>query len=383
MLLNLGLAGDVAAAHTNEPGPQPERLLASNSLPLSAFSLPTLPCLGIPYNGTKQSDSSVPPAGTVSAAAISPVTSISSEVGSSPAAPSALAQPRVFHLHTNKTWRPKTLYQFAYPVAHTWHKRLKLRPKLLLQLQQVSQTPRPLPILDVQQKSTSYLPRFVRKFLATLFQKNAQGPNDVSVVKSELYTRTVASIPRKHITCEGEDDDDPRQVVATIFRMPQEDDGRKGKAKIRLHFGPVWEATALPSGSYEFVARTEGGVRVMRWALRGGKNRRLSASPGTQPRDDTKRFTFSVIDPNTRRHPVIASMTMNQLEVYNGYSVVGPSTNGLITPSSGMSVISDTSDNEAPVDTKNAITLDERLRILIIVTGVWVACWEGWSQNFI
>ena len=104
MLLNLGLAGDVAVAHTNEPGPQPEHPLASNSPSLSAFSLPTLPCLDIFYNGTKQSDSSVPPAGTVSAAAINPVTSTSSEVESSQAAPSALAQPRVFHLHTNKTW---------------------------------------------------------------------------------------------------------------------------------------------------------------------------------------------------------------------------------------------------------------------------------------
>jgi hypothetical protein len=34
--------------------------------------------------------------------------------------------------------RPKTSYQFAHPAAHARHKRLRFRPKLLLQLQQVS-----------------------------------------------------------------------------------------------------------------------------------------------------------------------------------------------------------------------------------------------------
>lgn len=37
-----------------------------------------------------------------------------------------------------------------------------------------------------------------------------------------------------------------------------------------------------------------------------------------------------------------------------------------------MSAISDTSDNEAQVHTRNAITLDKRLHTVIIVTGVWL-----------
>jgi hypothetical protein len=99
-------------------------------------------------------------------------------------------------------------------------------------------------------------------------------------------------------------------------------------------------------------------------------------------RDDTKRFTFSVIDPTTRRHPVIASMTKNQLEVFDEYSAVvrsGTGT-GLTTPSSGMSVVSDMSDEE-PTEA-NKVTLDDGLRTLIIITGIWVAFREAWSQNF-
>jgi hypothetical protein len=375
MLLNLGLAGDVAVAPTDEPESPP----ACNSPSPSAFSVPTLPCLGIFFDRTKQSNSPVPPAGSVYPVAMSPVASTPSEVEFSQAAPLALARPRVFHSYTKKTSRPKTSYQFAYPVVHTWHKRLKLRPKLLMQVQQVSQTARPLPILDVQQ-STLYLPHFVQKFPAMFCQKNGQGPKDLSVVRNELYTRTVANIPEKHISCEGEDEDH-RQVVATIFRVTQ-DGGLKGKAKICLNFGPVWEATPLSSGSYEFVAPRDNGVQVMRWALRGGKNRGSSAVPVTQPRDDNKRFTFSVINPNARRHPVIASMIKNQLEVYDGYPVVASPSTGPITPSLGMSVVSDASGDAAPGDTKNIITLDEGLRTLIVVTGVWVACCEGWSQNF-
>jgi hypothetical protein len=248
-------------------------------------------------------------------------------------------------------------------------------------MQQVSQTHRPLPILDVQQ-STLYLPRFVRKFPAMFYQKNGPGTNGISVIRSELYTGTVGSIPEKRIGCRGEDYDHQRRLVATIFRMAEADGGLKGKAEIHLNFGPVWEATPLPSGSYEFVTRTEHGVQVMRWVLRGEKNRYPSAAPGTQLRHKAKRFTFSIIDPNTRRHPVLASMTKSQLKVYTGYSAVATPSPGPITPSLSMSVISDQSDNDEMVDTKHAVALDDGLRTLIIITGIWVACWEGWSQNF-
>lgn len=301
---------------------------------------------------------------------------------SSTAAPSALTRPRANRSSTyKKSSRPKTSYQFAHPASHARHKRLRLRPKLLLQVQQVSQTPRPLPVIDVL-PSTMYLPRLARKFPALFRRKNGLCPYDVIIVMSELYERTRASIPEKHASSE-DDEEDQREVVATVCQMLQEEARLKGKAEICLNFGPVWEATPLPSGSYEFVAHTDDGIRVMRWALRGGKNRRGTVSSVSQTRDDTKRFTFSVIDPSTRQHPVIASMTKNQLEVNDKYSAaVARTTTGLTTPSSGMSVVSDMSDTETPMDTIDVITLDDELRTLIIVTGIWVAFREGWSHNF-
>jgi hypothetical protein len=213
--------------------------------------------------------------------------------------------------------------------------------------------------------------------------RNGLGPNDVIIVKSELYDRKIAGIPETQASSEDEDEDH-REVLATICQMLQEEARSKGKAEICLNFGPTWEATPLPSGSYEFVSRTDDGVRVMRWALRGGKSRRVSNPTGAQVRDDSKRFTFSVIDPTTRRHPVIASMTKNQLEVFDEYAAIVRSNSGggtgTTTPSSAMSVISDMSDEEP--NEANKVTLDDGLRTLVIMTGIWVAFREGWSHIF-
>ncbi|KAJ5949039.1 hypothetical protein N7454_000623 [Penicillium verhagenii] len=373
MLLNLGLTADAAAAHTPDPSAQPETPPAPSSPYSPAFSLATLPFLGSLYNRTKQPDGPTQPMG-----------SISVRGDSSTSTSLALSRPRVSRSNTitaRKSTRSKTSYQLAHPASHARHKRLKLRPKLLLQLQQVSHTPRPLPILDIL-PSTIYLPRLARKFPAMFRGKNGLGPNDLIIVMSELYEHTVASIPERPVSSEGEDDDH-REVVATICQMFQDDALQKGKAEICLNFGPTWEATPLPSGSYEFVARTENGLRVMRWALRAGRNRRMSAQPSSEPREDTKRFTFSVIDPNTRRHPVIASMTRNHLEVFDEYSTVTRSNTGPTTPSSGMSVISDISDDALDFNTDaNIVALEDGLRTLIIITGIWVAFREGWSSNF-
>ncbi|KAJ6100983.1 hypothetical protein N7499_000613 [Penicillium canescens] len=371
MLLNLGLTADAAAAHTNDSNPP------VNS---PVFSLSALPLLNTFYK-PKQSDGSEGCPGLISGLAsamtMSPVESAESEGESSQT--QQPPRPRTSRaIPGRKSTRLKTSYQFAHPASHARHKRLRLRPKLLLQLQQVSQTPRPLPVVDVL-PSTSYLPLLARKFPAIYRTRNGLGPYDLIVVISEQYERTVTSIPEKHVSSEDEAEDH-REVVATICQKTQEDARLKGKAEICLNFGPVWEATPLLSGSYEFVAQTENGAQVVRWALRGGRNRRMTAPAGMNSREEGKRFTFSVIDPTTRRHPVIASMTRNQLEVHDEYSMTARTGTGPTTPTSAMSVVSDASD-DTPLDA-NIVTLDDGLRTLIITTGIWVAFREGWSHNF-
>ncbi|KAJ5280879.1 hypothetical protein N7478_006251 [Penicillium angulare] len=393
MLLNLGLTADAAAAHNPDPSAQLETPPAPSSPSYSsAFSLVSLPLLGGLYSKPKQADATAQSTESNIAVAMSPV--VSDPVQGQPSSSSqavtpAPPRPTVARVDTTNTTakatsvrkaaRKKTSYQIAHPASHARHKRLKLRPKLLLQLQQISNTPRPLPALDVL-PSTLYRPRLARKFPAMFRGKNGLGPNDLIIVMSELYELASQKSANAEV-----DDHDHREVIATICQILQEDALQKGKAEICLNFGPVWEATPLPSGSYEFVARTGTGTQVMRWALRAGKNRRYSAQPSSEPREDGKRFTFSVIDPTTRQHPVIASMTRNQLEVFDHYSALVRSGTGPTTPSSNMSVISDLSENEVALDANpnaNIIKIDDELRTLIIVTSVWVAFREGWSQNF-
>ncbi|KAJ5972260.1 uncharacterized protein N7479_002178 [Penicillium vulpinum] len=378
MLLNLGLTADAAAAHANEPGHQSEPQPSTCSTYSPTFLLSSLPLLHTFYSSPRLSDGSTDRTGLVSAM-MSPIESASDSGEASTKSAPVVARPRVSRSTTGRKSRPKTSYQFAHPATHAHHKRLRLRPKLLLQLQQVSQAPRPLPVVDIL-PSTSYRPLFAHRFPAIYRPRNGLGPYDLIVVLSEQYDRTVDSIPEKRVSSEDEDEDH-REVVATICQKHEEDARLKGKADICMNFGPVWEASPLPSGSYEFVAQTDSGVQIVRWALRGGRNRRMSAPIGTQLREDGKRFTFSVIDPTTRRHPVLASMTRNQLEVNDEYSTAVRSGTGPTTPSSGMSVVSDASDAEIPLD-ESLVTLDDGMRTLIIMTGIWVAFREGWSDNF-
>ncbi|RMJ24727.1 hypothetical protein PHISP_04388 [Aspergillus sp. HF37] len=375
MLLNLGLTADAAAAHENEFVDSCQESRRSSPKPNStSFATSSLRELGSLYNRYKGAQTPQSQDRRVTDMSISNVGSLSSSDGEySLVDPAPTGPSRQGHSHSKKqSSRPKTSYQLAHPVAHARYKRLKLRPRLLLQLQQASHTPRPLPILDVL-PSTVYLPRLARKFPAVFRGRNGLGPNDLVIVTSEQYER----VPNQRAGVDG-GNDEHQEVVATICQLLTEDALTRGKAELCFNDGPAWEATPLPNGSYEFVTNTERGRQTVRWVLRGNKSRRASAAPGAASHENTKRFTFSMIDPSTRRHPVVASMTRNHLEVFDEYSM--PS-NVSKSPTTATSVASDGSQADYPLD-GNAITTDDRLRTLIVVTSIWVAFREGWSHNF-
>lgn len=387
MLLNLGLTANIAAAHESDP-------VASNpasrrSSPVHGSSRPvcfaTLPLLGLDdlysrYRGVPPGKlpSTDQPAMSASSVESLPM----SDANHSTAGP-GLARPRIGRAQTHsvrkQSSRMKTSYQLAHPAGHARHRRLKLRPKLLLQVQRISPTSRPVPVLDVLPSSV-FLPRLARKFPAIFRGKKGLGPNDLIVVASDLYEPAGGRDPAERQSTSDDESGEHREVIATICQLLKESALSRGKTEICLHDGPVWEATPLPNGSYEFVAHTEQGPQTVRWVLRNGRNRRVSAPPGSTLAEESRRLTFSVINPTTRRHPVLASMTRNHLEVFHEYSM--PSSAGsAASPTSGMSVVSDVSDADLALDRK-PIPVDDYLRKLIIVTSIWVAMREGWSHNF-
>ncbi|RHZ67682.1 hypothetical protein CDV55_107832 [Aspergillus turcosus] len=385
MLFNLGWTADAAAAHENDlVAPRSEsRLSSAAPHPSSTISFPTLPSLGLAelYHRYKPKESNLSHKAPLRTMPLSQVESISSSDDNYTIVAPATDQPpasRALSVRKQSS-RPKTTYQLAHPAAHARHRRLKLRPKLLLQLQRVSQKARPLPVLDVL-PSTVFLPRLARKFPTIFKGKKGLGPNDLIVVTSDLYERRVGDIADKYLSLD-EESQETREVIATICQILKEDALSQGRAEICLSSGPAWEAIPLPNGSYEFRAQTDDGVQVLRWVSRGAKNRRVSAPPGSSLHDDSKRFTFSVINRNTRRHPVIASMTRNVLEVFDEYSMPSVSGDATLSPTCGMSVVSDSSELDMPLD-REVIKTDDSLRTIIILTAIWVAFREGWSQSF-
>lgn len=389
MFFNLGLTADAAAAHRHEfssPQTAPQSSSATSPSSNSIISFAALPAGLSASSTTLKQPKEMRSEGVGPTRVSSPPASVYPSSDDEEPAESAQIRSRPVRKQSH---RPKTSFQLAHPVAHACHKRLRLRPRLLLQVQQISQTSRPIPTLDVL-PSTIYVPLLARRFPTIFRGKDGLGPNDLIVVASDSYDPQRSGEEERSMSSEDERDEH-REVIATICQILKGDAWQKGKAEICLNYGPVWEATPLPNGSYEFVADTGKGIQKVRWVLRGKNSRRSSTPAGTSPLDEDKRFTFSVIDPNTRRHPVIASMTRNNIDVYHRYSLPPASSSDTPTsqmppmsPMSTMSTMSLASGfTEAGDSTgQNVRETDDKLRTLIVITGIWVAFREGWSKNF-
>lgn len=165
-----------------------------------------------------------------------------------------------------------------------------------------------------------------------------------------------------------------------------------GNTEICLNHGSCWEATSTVNGAYEFISTNgEGQKTVARWVPRSlpGRRRsvRIQERSATSLPSGSEKFNFSIINPNSRRHPVIATLTRESLSICDRYSI--PSTpvfpQASVSPSgSPVSDVDaqdvDGDETEAPL--KTMIDTDEHLRTLIVITGLWVAFREGYSPNF-
>ena len=283
--------------------------------------------------------------------------------------------------------KPKTSFQLAHPPPIIKPKqRLKLRPRVLLQLHQLSETARPTPAFDVL-PSTIFAPRLRNRFPRLFKGKDGLGPNDLVVVSSATYARYPSPEDGRG-NVSDEEGWDHREVVATICQLRKEDGGGRGKAEICFENGPSWEATPLMNGGYEFVATDEHGlVMKARWVVRNRLHRRTtSMAAGSSGRvDEDRRFTFSIIDPTTRRHPIIASLNRGNIEVLNEYpSVIQLPASTSDTPLSPLSAASSSTNyfDSTNNSTMPMVKTDERLRTLVVTTGIWVVFREGWSKSF-
>ncbi|KAH8697635.1 hypothetical protein BGW36DRAFT_397300 [Talaromyces proteolyticus] len=356
MLFNLGFTADAAAAHRHEFS-QPEAVeeaQAEKKLgpapPLSAKSSHHSIVYSSSDEGDANNDSVTTPTSTVRR-------------------PAAVRK---------RSARPKTVFQFAHPVA-TSHRRLTLRPKLLLQLHESSQMSRPFPKYDVLPAAVA--PRLACKFPKLFASLRGLGPRDLVIVTSDMYEQHGLGDDDRSISSE-DSSADQREVVATICvcqPFTKDDPPRSCKVEIVSSLGVSWEGSPLPNGSYELVCKGDQQRRKVRWVARDRGTRRVSsissAGDNYNSSDFQKRFTFSVLDPNSRRHPVLASMTRNGIDVFEQYSYPP-------APSSSDDAGSPPPPNSATGESRRElINLEEELRVLIVTSGIWIAFVEGWAKN--
>jgi hypothetical protein len=283
--------------------------------------------------------------------------------------------------------RSKTSYNLARP-AHPRSK-LHIRPKVLLQLHQVVASQRPKPAYEVI--PFSLLPqRCNRRFSRSFNTKERLGPHDLLIVKAEPYDSKD----------EDERSDEERwgsREVVGVIRPGKREKGVTGATEICLDDGySRWEVTDMPNGGgYEFNSTDEHGLTLKsRWVLKPARARRASSMtagtpllPSCAPDSENKKFTFSTISTNTRRHPIIATMTHSRIDVLDSYampSATSPPTPSIPAYSQSPTTTPSTVDLNPFIDNltdRLPIETDDALRRFILVSGVWVATREFASDT--
>ena len=274
---------------------------------------------------------------------------------------------------------PKTILHLAHPPPISIHKHnLHIRPRVLLQLQRVTETARPTPILEVL-PSFVFASRLARRFPRTFKGKAGLGADDLVIVGSEDYRTDGSDGGELEGLFEG-DRGDKREIIAAICQSAKDGPEKKERAEICLNSGPPWTASRLSSGAYEFVSTDEHGLRnVARWVPKQPRGTQRTTTGGRERSySEEKKFNFSLLNPNSRRHAIIASLDRQSVEISTKY-IDPPALQKDVVPSTPKTSLSSAFEDSA---TRDPIEVSPALRSLIIVTGIFVSFQEGFSSLF-
>ncbi|KAI1473126.1 uncharacterized protein F4812DRAFT_40115 [Daldinia caldariorum] len=283
--------------------------------------------------------------------------------------------------------RKSTTFLLAHPPPKIRSKQrlIHIRPRLLLQMQQLAANRRPRPVIDVFPSVAVAGPLIVpllKRFPLIARIKRELGIQDIMLVKSEDYDAHASGLDS-----DGDDDDlKSRELLAILSPFLTED-----KAEIVLADGTVWTATPRFNGagscSYEFVTvDSNGNTTTARWVRKQIATKSLPitpTSPGftpTTPVPDYK-FTFSIIDPKSRRHPIMATLTNSSLDILDSYTTVSQSAGYYPPTSPNLSTpASPTSGENASERTTQRV--EDWQKNFITISAIWVILRHGWSPNW-
>ncbi|KAI4860730.1 hypothetical protein F4820DRAFT_97058 [Hypoxylon rubiginosum] len=283
--------------------------------------------------------------------------------------------------------RKSTTFLLAHPPPKLRSKQrlIHIRPTLLLQIQHLSANQRPRPAIDVYPSSAiarSLIAPLLKRFPRIAHIKRDLCIQDVMLVKSEDYAAQ-ASGPES----DGDEDDlRSRDLLAILSPLRTED-----KAEIVLADGTVWFATPRFNGtnlwSYEFVSvDLDGNTTTARWVRKQIATKSLPTTPTsnfpTQPTPSTTdyKFTFSIIDPNCRRHPIMATLTTSSLDILDTYTTVSQSASRYPPTSPMLSRPASPTGAEPPLE-RTTQQVEDWQKNFIAISAIWVILRHGWSPN--
>ncbi|KAG6004514.1 hypothetical protein E4U21_001012 [Claviceps maximensis] len=293
--------------------------------------------------------------------------------------------------------RKSTRYSVALPAPQLFTKQrhlVQIRPRLLLQLQEIGEK-RAIPAFDLVPShlvvGTLILPRLVKRF-PRIFHANAElGRNDVLVVRSDDYGSAPASLSTL-LSNDGRGAHHEQDVCAVISALPKSCDHL---AELVLEDGSSYVASAMANGSYEFTGVGQDGETITaRWVKRsnmGTQNGFASMEPsspktGSKDSPEDLRWTFSILDPSSRRHPIMGSLTPETLEVYEDYTTLSTSS-GRFPPSRLIGLDSIGSSHHGTpaglvAESRQTLQVRYEQKALMIATASWIRLHQqGWPES--
>ncbi|CAG8121879.1 unnamed protein product [Penicillium salamii] len=271
----------------------------------------------------------------------------------------------------------KTKIQAKFRIARPPPKssqRLRLSPKLLLQIQQLPRGHRPVPVLEIWQ------PPLRKSGLTKGFsQRPKLGMKDIYATVNEPYiTRNERPQEQESQHPNPNHDTQEKDVIAAMYQLPARETTASSSA---IHFRDaqcVWQAMASPAGSgqnpacYKFAVKNEENTMgagqskmFMQW-----EKRALSTDTDGSSETENEHFVLLAIDRQARRKSRIATMSREGFEITVRKSSI------LEHLRTCMSLTSPVSNGTTDVDSD--ADLEVWLYTHVLTLGVWVASQEGW-----
>ena len=303
--------------------------------------------------------------------------------------PDATFRNRSFSHDHHTPLKQKTRFLLAHPPPLSRSKkRLSARPRVILQLQEVANQQRPLPAFEVVSSAASGS-KFIRRVPTLGRREPLIGAETLLLVRSERYLQGSVAGSESADGLEDEHHHD-QDVLGKISFARDSKEGASMNDEILLESGLAWEAVCLSPSVYEFSGKNHGGLKL-RWVSRKKSRQEANIAPYLDAHQDTRnsRFGFSILNPATRQHPIIATLSRdNKLQISDQFpatvtsAIISPADSGSSSQSSAHAGSVEENFQEYPFSHTPYIETGETLRTLIILTAVWVMSKEQWLPAY-